>query len=130
MPVRAIRGAITIDSDTPENILEHTRDLLVDMLELNRVPTDDLVSILFSATPDISSIAPAVAARDLGLTEIPLLCLAEMPVSGSLPLCIRIMIHAETTKARSEIIHCFRRGAKILRPDLADSDHEPGRSGR
>lgn len=120
--LRALRGAITIDVDTPEEIGRQTRRLLETLYERNGLSHDDVISVLFSATPDLMSVAPAVAAREFGMVDIPLLCTTEMPVTGSLEMCVRLLAHIETTKSRDELRHVFLRGATVLRPDLA----EPG----
>ncbi len=122
MPMRALRGAITVDSDTAHQVRTATTALLSALYERNEIGHDDVVSILFTATSDIASAPPAAAARAFGLIDVPLLCAQEMPVIGSLPLCIRLMLHVETDSPRSELRHVFLRGAVVLRPELA----EPG----
>ncbi len=125
MPVRAIRGATTVDADTAEEIHLHTTQLLDEIYQRNGLVHDDVVSVVFSATPDLRSKAPAVAARDFGMTDIPLLCVQEMDVDGALSMCVRAMIHVEIDRDRSELTHCFLRGATVLRPDLM-----PGSEGK
>lgn len=122
MPIRAIRGAITVDADVKEEIATRTTTLLETLYERNDLQHDDVISILFTATQDLASAPPAAAARTFGLVDVPLLCAQEMPVVGSLPLCIRLMLHIETDRPRSELRHVFLRGATALRPELA----EPG----
>ena len=122
MPIRAIRGAITVDTDTREEIAERTTHLLTTLYERNDLQHDDVVSILFTATQDLASVAPAAAARSFGLTDVPLLCAQEMPVIGSLPLCIRLMLHVDSHTPKAQLRHVFLRGATALRPELA----EPG----
>ena len=124
MPIRAIRGAITVDADTREEIAEKTTTLLTRLYERNGLVHDDVISILFTATQDLASAPPAAAARAFGLIDVPLLCAQEMPVIGSLPLCIRLMLHVETDKDRSELRHAFLRGATALRPELAEPGDE------
>lgn len=119
MPVLALRGAITIDRDQPELIREATTRILETLYERNALSHDEIVSILFSATNDIRSAPPAVAAREFGLVDVPLLCTQEMDVKDSLRLCIRLMLHIETSKDRSDLNHVFLRGAVALRPELA-----------
>jgi len=92
------------------------------LYERNQLEHDDVISILFTATQDLASAPPAAAARNFGLVDVPLLCAQEMPVIGSLSLCIRLMLHIETDRPRSELRHVFPRGATVLRPELA----EPG----
>ncbi len=120
MPVLALRGAITIDADTPDEIERHTTRLLETLYERNGLTHDDVISIFFTATPDIRSAAPAVAARKFGLVDVPLLCGQEMDVEGSLGRCVRLMLHLETDRPRGELRHVFLRGAVALRPELAE----------
>lgn len=119
MPMRALRGAITVDADTREQVAAATNVLLSTLYERNGLQHDDVISILFTATQDIASAPPAASARSFGLVDVPLLCAQEMPVVGSLPLCIRLMLHIETDRPRSELQHVFLRGATALRPELA-----------
>ena len=121
MPIRAIRGAITVDADTREEISQRTTALLTALYERNNLVHDDIISVLFTATQDLASAPPAAAARAFGLVDVPLLCAQEMPVIGSLPLCIRLMLHVETDRAKSELRHVFLRGATTLRPELAET---------
>lgn len=119
MTIRAIRGAIQLDSDEREHLLKSTAELLSKTLHANNIDNSQLVSILFSATPDITSEFPALAARELGLGEVPLMCFVEMNVKGALPRTIRIMVTADIETPRSEIQHIYLRGATALRLDLA-----------
>jgi len=124
MPIRAIRGAITVDADTRQEIADRTTTLLETIYERNDLDHDDVISILFTATQDLASAPPALAARAFGLVDVPLLCAQEMPVIGSLPLCIRLMLHIETDRSRTELRHVFLRGATALRPELAEPGDE------
>lgn len=124
MSIRAIRGAITVDADTREEILERTTALLAALYERNNLVHDDVISILFTATQDLASAPPAAAARSFGLVHVPLLCAQEMPVIGSLPLCIRLMLHVESDRPKSELRHVFLRGATTLRPELVEPGDE------
>lgn len=119
MVVRAIRGAVQIDSDTRENVLKGTTDLLTSMFQANGLENSQLISILFTATPDITSEFPALAARELGIGDVPLLCFVEMNVAGSMPRVIRVMVNAYIDVPRSEIQHVYLGGAKALRLDIA-----------
>lgn len=119
MELRAIRGAIQLDTDEREHLLRATAELLTKTLHANDIDNSQLVSILFTATPDITSEFPALAARELGLGDVPLMCFVEMNVQQALPRVIRIMIHAEMAKERSQIQHVYLRGATALRLDLA-----------
>ncbi len=119
MPVRGIRGAITIDEDKPDEIQEATQYLLSYILEANpELVPEDIASVWFTVTPDIRSDYPARSARDLGWTQVPLLCTQEIPVPHGLAKCIRILIHWNTDLDSSQILHVYLRGAEVLRPDL------------
>ncbi len=96
MALRALRGAITVDGDDAEEIKRRVLQLLSTLFERNDLQPDDLISILFTATEDLRSVAPAAAAREFGLVDVPLLCATEMPVDGSLERCVRLLAHLET----------------------------------
>ncbi len=117
MYFQAIRGAITVEKDTPEEIIEKTTKLLNEILDRNNISYDDIVSIIFSSTRDIKSQYPAVAARNIGMTDIPLFCCQEMFVEGSLEMCIRVLMHIQGPALRP-IKHVYLEKAKSLRPDL------------
>ena len=119
MAVRAIRGATQLDADEREHLLASVDELIRALLEANEVDTDDLVSMILTATPDLHSEFPALAARQLGIGDVPLLCAQEIDVAGALPRVIRVMMHFETQLPRSEIRHVYLRGAAALRRDLA-----------
>ncbi|MCX6045840.1 MAG: chorismate mutase [Chloroflexi bacterium] len=114
---RGVRGAITVETDNREVVLEATRELLALMIRLNEIDSKDVASAIFTTTPDVSSVFPALAARQLGWLDVPLMCGHEMNVPGALPLCIRVMLHWNTEKAQNEIQHVYLREAKSLRPD-------------
>jgi chorismate mutase len=116
--VRAVRGATTVDADTPEVIKERVVALLEQVLEQNGLTEDDIISILFTATEDIVSTFPATAARSMGLGAVPLICARELSITGSVPRCIRVMLHVETERSRNDIHHVYLEGAKGLRDDL------------
>lgn len=116
--VRAIRGATTVAADEPVFIREAVIELLEAMLDENDLSPSDVISAVFTATPDLVSEFPAHAARVIGWTDIPLLCAQELPVEGALPMCIRVMMHAETRRPRGEIRHAYLREAVLLRQDL------------
>ncbi len=118
MLVRGIRGAITVNSNTKEEIIEITKELLVALQRENNFKIEDIVSIFFSITPDLNAVFPAQAARELGWNKVPLFDLQEIDVPGSLPRCIRILIQINCQKSQPEIKPCYLRGAKILRKDL------------
>jgi chorismate mutase len=117
--VRAIRGAIQLDVDEREHVLSSTRELVASVLEANSLSKEDIISIMFTATPDVRSEFPAVAARELGLGDVPLMCTQELDILGAMPRVIRLMAHVNTTLSRSEISHIYLRGATALRRDLA-----------
>ncbi|HEX6963397.1 MAG TPA: chorismate mutase [Lacipirellula sp.] len=119
MKCRGVRGATTIAANTREEILTGTRQLLALMIRANGIEPQDVASVLFSTTTDIDAEFPALAARQLGWLDVPLLCSHEMAVPGSLPMCIRVMIHWNTSKPQNEIEHIYVRDAKRLRPDLS-----------
>jgi chorismate mutase len=117
--VRAIRGAVQLDSDEREHMLASVSELIAAILARNSLNVDELISIVFTATPDLHSEFPAVGARDIGITDVPLLCAQEIDVAGAMPRVIRILAHAETDLAKSEIAHVYLRGAVALRKDIA-----------
>jgi chorismate mutase len=127
MPVRGIRGATTVSKNSPEEIIEAARELLGTMIEANEVDPEEVASAIFTTTPDLNAEFPAVAARQLGWTFVPLLCGHEMAVPGSLPLCLRILLHVNTEKGALDINHVYIRGARALRPDLSSSTHSTAR---
>ena len=119
MPIYGIRGATTVNHDKPEEILEATREMLQQILLKNlALQPQDMASALFTLTEDLCSVYPAKAAREFGWTHVPLMCAREIPVPGSLPHCVRVLIHWNTTLRQDEIQHIYLRGAVVLRPDL------------
>ena len=116
--VRALRGATTVDVDTPEHIEERVVALLDTMLARNEVDHEDLISILFTATDDVVSTFPATAARKSGLGDVPLICARELAIEGGTPMCIRVMVHLTTERSRTELHHVYLEGAVGLRDDL------------
>lgn len=120
MFVRGIRGAITIDRNEEDTILAATRELLATIQQANpSLVLADLASALFTVTADLTAAYPARAAREMGWCDVPLLCVQEMPVEGSLPLCIRVLLIWNTSLSQKEIRHVYLRQAAALRPDLA-----------
>ena len=117
---RGIRGATTVEENTREAILAGTRELLSLLIEANVIHPDDVASAIFTTTPDLDAEFPAVAARQLGWTDVALMCGHEMSVPGSLQKCIRILIHWNTSKPASAIQHIYIKGASQLRPDRAN----------
>lgn len=118
--VLAIRGAITLEHDEREHLLERVGLLLSEMLGRNAVDHDHLVSILFTATPDIHSAFPAAAARKMGLGDIPLICAQELDIEGGMPRCIRVLMHFNTDRSRDELRHVYLEAARSLRDDLPE----------
>ena len=116
--VRALRGATTVDTDTPEQINKRVGELVNEMLARNEVDKDDLISVIFTATDDITSMFPAAAARGVGLGDVPLLCARELAIAGGTPRCIRVLMHLTTERSRSELRHVYLAGAEGLRDDL------------
>lgn len=117
--LRAIRGAISVPADTSEDIRRCTTELLEAILERNGVAGDDLVSIIFTTTHDLVSDFPAAAAREIGLANVPLLCTQEIPVVGSMPRCVRVLVHCYAPVDRA-IRHVYLREARQLRMDLPE----------
>ncbi|WP_214411117.1 chorismate mutase [Sphaerisporangium fuscum] len=117
--VRAIRGAIQIDADDREAILSGVTELVSEVMERNRLTTDDVISVIFTSTPDLTAEFPALAARKLGFHDVPLICASEIDVPGALPRVVRLMAHVETDRPRQEIQHVYLRGAAALRVDIA-----------
>ena len=119
MAIRGIRGATTVSADEPDLILEATRELLEAILDANEsMRPDDVGSALFTVTEDLASTFPAQAARQMGWSLVPMLCAREIPVPGSLPKVIRVLVHWNTDVPQSEITHVYLRDAVKLRPDL------------
>jgi chorismate mutase len=127
MPVRGIRGATTVSRNNRDEILEATREMLATIVEANDLDVEDVASAWFTTTPDLNAEFPAVAARQMGWTMIPLMCSHEMSVPGSLPLCVRVLLHVNTDRGVHDIRHVYLREARRLRPDLSTSDHSTAR---
>ncbi len=120
MHLLARRGAITLQADTRSEVETQTQRLVKEMLARNDVAHDDLVSIIFTATDDITAEFPATAARALGLGDVPLLCARELAIAGGMPLCVRVLMHLHTERSRHELHHVYLEGARGLRDDLPD----------
>ena len=117
MICRGVRGATTIEEDSPEAILRATRELLAFMIRLNDIDSVDVASAIFTTTFDVVSQYPALAARQLGWMDVPLLCGHEMDLPGGLPRCIRVLIHWNTDTPQADIQHVYLNEAQALRPD-------------
>jgi len=118
--VRAIRGATTVESDTREEVVTRTQELIDALFARNDITEDDLISIIFTATDDIHSAFPAEAARVAGITHVPLLCARELEIVGGIERCIRILVHAYTDRGPLELRHPYLHGARQLRTDLLE----------
>jgi chorismate mutase len=118
--LRALRGATTLDDDTAGQVNDRVWALVGAMLERNGIGHDDLVSVLFTATHDITSMFPATAARSLGLGDVPLICATELDIAGAMPRCVRVLMHFYTERTREELHHVYLEGARGLRDDLPD----------
>lgn len=119
MPMRGVRGATKLQADDATEMAEAVVELVTAMLERNALSSADLVSILFTSTPDLHCAFPAAAARGLGLHDVPLICAQEIDVDGAASRVVRVLIHAETDRPRSDVQHVYLRGAEVLRQDLA-----------
>lgn len=120
MPVRALRGATTVDTDSSEQVHSRVAELVREMLQRNGVLHDDLISIFFTATKDVTSVFPATAARAVGMGDVPLLCAQELDIDGGTPRCIRILMHLELDRPRAGLHHVYLHGAAGLRDDLPE----------
>jgi chorismate mutase len=116
--IRALRGATTIDVDEKAHLFERVVVLVEEMLDRNGVDHDDVISVLFTATPDIHSGFPAEAVRKMGLGDVPLMCAQELDIHGAAPRCVRVMMHLTTDKPRGELRHVYLHEARSLRDDL------------
>ncbi len=119
MRVRAIRGATQLSGDDPEQMALLVTELLSEIFEKNALLKEDLISILFTSTQDLVSDFPAAAARKLDLGDIPLICAREIPVVGALPYVVRVMVHAYSEGSHGDMKHIYKRGAEVLRRDIA-----------
>lgn len=120
MRIRAIRGATTVPEDDREKVVSSTAQLLTEMMNRNSVGKEDLVSIMFTSTPDLVSEFPAAAARRIGISDVPLLCASEINVKGAIPRCIRVMMHLYTDRDYGQLRHVYLGEARQLRTDLLE----------
>jgi len=119
MAVRGIRGATTVESDDAALIRAAARELMEEILRRNQITDfDEVISAVFTTTEDLVSAFPAEAARAIGMNQVPLLCAREIPVTGSMPRCIRVLLHVNSDRKPKEIEHVYLRDAQKLRPDL------------
>lgn len=119
MALRAIRGAVQVDADERAVLVSAVSGLLEEILRRNEVSVADLLSVMFTATPDLHSEFPAVAARELGITDVPLLCAQEIDVAGAMPRVVRVLAYAETARERGAVEHVYLGAAAALRKDIA-----------
>jgi chorismate mutase len=118
MAVRAVRGATQLDVDEREHLLERVAEMVRAVIDRNHLAADDLISVMFTSTPDVLSEFPAYAARAIGITDVPLLCAQEIDVPGAMPRVIRMLAHVETPMPRDAVHHVYLHGAAELRTDL------------
>ena len=119
MSVRAIRGAIQVDSNTTSAIHGGVKELLEAVMVANGLTPNEVISVILTSTPDLTADFPAAAAREVGFGAVPLLCASEIDVPGALSRVIRVMLHCETVRTREQIVHIYLKGAVALRRDLA-----------
>lgn len=118
MAVRAVRGATRVEVDEREHVLASTRELVAEVLSANDLRPDDVLSVVFTATRDIVSVAPALAARQLGLDDAALICAQEMWVEGSMSMVVRLLAHIETDRPRDQVRNVYLNGTQVLRADV------------
>ncbi len=116
--VRALRGATVVAEDTKAQITERVQELLTELLARNALTLEDVISVIFTATPDLVSMFPAAAARGIGFGTVPLLCASEIPVPGAMPRVVRVLVHVTTERAPADLRHVYLHGAQVLRDDL------------
>lgn len=119
MAVRAVRGATQLEVDEREHMLERVAELVTEVMTANGLTVDDFISVIFTSTDDLLSEFPAYAARQLGFSEVPLMCARELEISGSMPRVVRLMAHVETELPRADVTHVYLHGAANLRRDLS-----------
>jgi chorismate mutase len=116
--VRAVRGATQVERDDRDEVLDATAELVRAVLERNGLAPADLISVIFTATPDLTAEFPAYAARAIGITDVPFLCATEIDVPGAMPRVVRLLAHVDTEAGREDLRHVYLRGAAALRTDL------------
>jgi chorismate mutase len=118
VPVRAVRGATQVEANDRDAVIDGAAELVQAVLARNEIDPADLISVIFTATPDLTAEFPAYAARVMGITDVPLLCASEIDVAGAMPRVIRLLAHVETERPRAELRHVYLHGAATLRTDL------------
>ena len=126
MSVRAVRGATQLDEDSRDHMLERVAEMVQELMSANGLTVDDFISVLFTATSDLVAEVPAYAARQLGFSDVPLMCARELEIAGSMPRVVRMMAHVETDLPRADVTHIYLHGAAGLRRDLARVREVPG----
>jgi chorismate mutase len=122
MTVRGIRGATCVQADTPAHVHAATTELLQEIVRANGIEAfDEIVSAIFTTTADLTSTFPAEAARAIGMHQVPLICASEIPVPDSMPRCIRVLLHVNTDRKQSEMVHVYLGEARRLRPDMSSA---------
>jgi chorismate mutase len=116
--VRALRGATTVAEDSEAQVTARVQELLSELMAKNGIAHTDVISAIFTATADVVSMFPATAARGIGFGSVPLLCASEIPVPGSMPHCIRVLLHVHTERPPADLRHVYLHGAQVLRDDL------------
>lgn len=124
MAVRGVRGATTVPHNSAERIIEGTREMLSEMVRINKIAVDDIAAATFTVTDDLDAAFPAAAARQLGWCHVPLMDAREIPVPGSLPRCIRVLLLWNTDTTPQNVHHVYLRNATTLRPDLVDQPEQ------
>lgn len=117
--VRAVRGAVQLERDEAGHMREQVEELLTAVLARNELTPDDLISIWFTATPDLHSDFPAAAAREIGIVDVPLICAQELDIEGAMPRVVRLLAHVETELPKSDVAHVYLGAAAALRKDIA-----------
>ncbi len=125
MATRAVRGATQLDEDTREHMLDRVAEMVQDVMDVNGLTADDFISVIFTATSDLVAEFPAYAARQLGFSDVPLMCARELEIEGSMPRVVRLMAHVETDLPRADITHVYLHGAANLRRDLSRTHAVP-----
>ena len=126
MAVRAVRGATQLEEDVREHMLDRVAELVTAVMAANGLAIDDFISIIFTATSDLTSEFPAYAARQLGFSDVPLVCARELEIEGSMPRVVRLMAHVDTELERADVTHVYLHGAANLRRDLTRTTSHDG----
>lgn len=123
--IRGVRGATTVSANSEAEIIAATEEMLAKVIEVNQIQPESVASVLISTTEDIDAAFPAKALRKFeGWTYVPVMCMREIPVPGSLKKCIRVMMHVNTSVSQQDIHHVYLKGAVVLRPDLGSSQQQ------